>query len=105
LPPSKPGVGCCVRLKIPLQPELDFALIVRQRGADSGSSALVGIIAGQFELRVVGDVEEFGTEAQSVALGKGELLHETHVEIDLPRPAEIAASAIPELMGKFLPRR
>src|SRR5262252_2393950 len=58
-----------VRLEAPFQSKLNFPLVVRQRGADGGSSALIRIVIRELELRVIGDVEELGTEAQSMVFG------------------------------------
>ena len=58
-----------LRLKHPLQRELDLALVIRQGARDTGPARGVHGAIGQRKLRRVPQVEELRTELQLVAFG------------------------------------
>src|SRR5271166_728091 len=91
--------------ELPLQRELNLSLIVGQRGGYRGSAGDVGIVTGQLELRMIRDVEEFGAQRHGLAFGNREVLQQTHVEVHLAWPAQVAAAAIAEFMRELLSGR
>src|SRR5271166_3080692 len=91
--------------ELPLQRELNLALIVGQRGSYRGSAGDVGIVTGQLELWMIRDVEEFGAQRHGLAFVDREVLQQTYIEVHLAWSAQVAAAAITELMRELLAGR
>lgn len=54
--------------------ELDLALVIRQSAVDERTIVLIGVMGGRTELRMVEDVEQFGSELQCLPLRNPEIL-------------------------------